>query len=116
MELDERHVVFLGPGEGELLPGKRRELRVKYEGAELEVLEHVVVDQRPHVGQRTGLHNVLEVGVPEPDPLEPDTLRLRAAIREQVRSTVKRLHREGTIENVGAGRASKWKLAGALIP
>jgi len=41
---------------------------------------------------------------------------LRAAIREQVRSTVKRLHREGTIENVGAGRASKWKLAGALIP
>jgi chromosome condensin MukBEF MukE localization factor len=36
---------------------------------------------------------------------------LRSAIREQVGSTVKRLHREGTIESVGAGRASKWKLA-----
>jgi hypothetical protein len=35
---------------------------------------------------------------------------LRAAIREQVGSIVKRLHREGTIENIGAGRASKWKL------
>jgi hypothetical protein len=38
---------------------------------------------------------------------------LRAAIREQVGSTVKRLHRQGGIENIGAGRASKWKLAGA---
>jgi hypothetical protein len=38
---------------------------------------------------------------------------LRAAIREQVGSTVKRLHREHAVENVGAGRASKWKLAGA---
>jgi hypothetical protein len=38
---------------------------------------------------------------------------LRAAIREQVGSTVKRLHRNGAIENSGAGRASKWKLAGA---
>jgi hypothetical protein len=38
---------------------------------------------------------------------------LRAAIREQVGSTVKRLHRQGAIENSGAGRASKWKLAGA---
>jgi hypothetical protein len=38
---------------------------------------------------------------------------LRAAIREQVGSTVKRLHRNGSIENTGAGRASKWKLAGA---
>jgi hypothetical protein len=37
---------------------------------------------------------------------------LRAAIREQVGSTVKRLHRSGAIENIGAGRASKWKLAG----
>jgi hypothetical protein len=36
---------------------------------------------------------------------------LRAAIREQVGSTVKRLHRNGAIENVGAGRASRWKLA-----
>jgi hypothetical protein len=38
---------------------------------------------------------------------------LRAAIREQVGSTVKQLHRDGTIKNIGAGRASKWKLAGA---
>jgi hypothetical protein len=36
---------------------------------------------------------------------------LRAAIREQVGSTVKRLHRSGAVENIGAGRASKWKLA-----
>jgi hypothetical protein len=35
---------------------------------------------------------------------------LRAAIREQVGSTVKRLHRNGAIENIGAGRASKWRL------
>lgn len=35
---------------------------------------------------------------------------LRAAIREQVGSTVKRLHRDGAIQNTGAGRASKWKL------
>jgi hypothetical protein len=38
---------------------------------------------------------------------------LRKAIREQVGSTVKRLHRNGAIQNIGAGRASKWKLAGA---
>lgn len=37
---------------------------------------------------------------------------LRAAIREQVGSIVKRLHRNSTVENIGAGRASKWKLAG----
>jgi hypothetical protein len=41
---------------------------------------------------------------------------LRAAIREQVGSTVKRLHREGMIENIGSGRASKWKLAGSRPP
>lgn len=35
---------------------------------------------------------------------------LRAAIREQVGSTVKRLHRTGAIDNIRAGRASKWKL------
>jgi hypothetical protein len=37
---------------------------------------------------------------------------LHAAIREQVGSIVKRLHRNGSVENIGAGRASKWKLAG----
>ncbi|SRR5260370_26163945 len=36
---------------------------------------------------------------------------LRAAIREQVASTVKRLHGNGAIANVGAGRASKWSLS-----
>ena len=36
---------------------------------------------------------------------------LHAAIRDQVGSTVKRLHRNGAIENIGAGRASKWRLA-----
>jgi hypothetical protein len=43
-----------------------------------------------------------------------DTI-LRTAIREQVGSTVKRLHREGTIDNVGAGRASKWGISGSGI-
>ena len=36
---------------------------------------------------------------------------LRAATREQVGSTVKRLHRGGLTHNIGAGRASRWKLA-----
>jgi hypothetical protein len=35
---------------------------------------------------------------------------LRAAIRDQVGSIMKRLHREGAIENIGAGRASKWRM------
>ena len=35
---------------------------------------------------------------------------LRAAIRQQIGSIMKRLHRVGAIENIGAGRASKWKL------
>jgi hypothetical protein len=38
-----------------------------------------------------------------------DTI-LRAAIREQVGSVVKRLHRDSMIENIGAGRGSKWKI------
>jgi chromosome condensin MukBEF MukE localization factor len=38
-----------------------------------------------------------------------DTI-LRAALREQVGSSLKRLHRNGAIENVKAGRASKWRL------
>jgi hypothetical protein len=35
---------------------------------------------------------------------------LRTAIRDQVGLVVKRLNHGGTIENVGTGRASKWKL------
>jgi hypothetical protein len=35
---------------------------------------------------------------------------LRAAIRNQVGSIVKRLHRGGDVENIGTGRASKWRL------
>ena len=38
---------------------------------------------------------------------------LGGAIREQIGATVKRLHRNGAVENIGAGRASKWKLASA---
>jgi hypothetical protein len=41
---------------------------------------------------------------------DPGNAILRAAIREQVGSTVMRLHRNRAVENVGAGRASKWKL------
>jgi hypothetical protein len=41
---------------------------------------------------------------------DPGDAILRAAIRDQVGSTVKRLHRTGAIKNIGAGRASKWKL------
>jgi mannose-6-phosphate isomerase-like protein (cupin superfamily) len=41
MQLDETHAVVLGPGEGESLPAPKRELHVKYEGEELEVLELV---------------------------------------------------------------------------
>jgi hypothetical protein len=37
----------------------------------------------------------------------------RAAILGQVGSIVKRLHHSGAVENIGAGRASKWKLAGS---
>ena len=39
VQLDEGHAIFLGPGEGEQLSGRLRELRVKYESSELEVLE-----------------------------------------------------------------------------
>jgi hypothetical protein len=35
---------------------------------------------------------------------------LRGAIREQVGSIVKGLHRSCAIENIGSGRASKWRL------
>jgi hypothetical protein len=40
---------------------------------------------------------------------QADTM-LRTAIRDQVGSIVKRLHRAGVIGNIGTGRASKWKL------
>jgi hypothetical protein len=38
-----------------------------------------------------------------------DTI-LRAAIRHQVALTLKRLHRGGTVGNVGTRREPKWKL------
>jgi hypothetical protein len=38
---------------------------------------------------------------------------LRAAIRDQVGSIVKRLHRNGAIKSIGAGRANKWKITEA---
>jgi chromosome condensin MukBEF MukE localization factor len=42
---------------------------------------------------------------------EPGDTILRAAVREQIGSTVKRLHRQGAIDNIGAGRSSRWSLA-----
>jgi hypothetical protein len=35
---------------------------------------------------------------------------LRAAIRDQVSSIVKRLHRRGEVEKVGRGRTVRWRL------
>jgi hypothetical protein len=35
---------------------------------------------------------------------------LRTAIRDQVSSILKRLHRNEAIGNIGAGRTSKWRL------
>ncbi len=49
---------------------------------ELEVLEPVVVEQPLQVGQCVRLQEVLEVGMPEPDSLEPDALGLGAAVGE----------------------------------
>jgi hypothetical protein len=51
------------------------------------------------------------IGLPA-NGFDPGDAIVRAAIREQVGSTVKRLHRDAAIENDGAGRASKWKRAG----
>jgi hypothetical protein len=42
---------------------------------------------------------------------DPADSILRAGIRDQVGSIVNRLHREHAIENIGAGRASKWRMA-----
>jgi quercetin dioxygenase-like cupin family protein len=39
VQLDKAHAVYLGPGEGEALRGRHRELRVKFEGDEYEVIE-----------------------------------------------------------------------------
>jgi hypothetical protein len=36
---------------------------------------------------------------------------LRTAVRDQVGSIVKRLRRNGAIENIGAGRGTRWRLA-----
>jgi len=41
MQLDESHAVFLGPGEGELLAGPKREIFVRYDGNDYEVLEFI---------------------------------------------------------------------------
>jgi hypothetical protein len=44
---------------------------------------------------------------------DPNDAILRASIRDQVGSIVKRLRRERMIESVGFGRASKWRLTNA---
>ena len=35
---------------------------------------------------------------------------LRSAIRDQTGDIIKRLHRDGTIEKIGAGRSVRWRL------
>jgi len=49
---------------------------------ELEVLEAVLVHDRPHVLERAGLEHMREVCVPEPDPAEADALGLSAPVGE----------------------------------
>jgi mannose-6-phosphate isomerase-like protein (cupin superfamily) len=39
MELDERHVILLGPGDGESVPGEHRDFVVKAERDQFEVIE-----------------------------------------------------------------------------
>lgn len=39
MKLDEGHAIFLGPGEGEAIPGEHRDFVVKAERGEFEVIE-----------------------------------------------------------------------------
>jgi mannose-6-phosphate isomerase-like protein (cupin superfamily) len=57
MELDERHAIFLGPGEGESVPGEHRDFVIKAERDELEVIEFACepefspVDPHVHPGK-----------------------------------------------------------------
>ncbi len=47
---------------------------------QLEMAQPVVVEDLLHVAQAPRLEQVLEVGVPEPEPAEPDLARLGAAV------------------------------------
>src|SRR3954471_11810499 len=47
---------------------------------ELEPAQAVVVEDPLQVAQRSRLEQVLEVGVPDPEPAEADLARLRAAV------------------------------------
>ena len=49
---------------------------------ELQVAEPVVLEELLHVRERARLEHVLEVGVPDPDALEPAARRLLAAVAE----------------------------------
>jgi hypothetical protein len=49
---------------------------------ELEVLQPVVVEEPLDVGKRARFENVLEVGVPQPDALEPRARGLLTAVGE----------------------------------
>lgn len=40
---------------------------------------------------------------------------MRPAIGEQVGSIVKRLYREGTVDNIGTGPASKWRICACKL-
>ena len=42
----------------------------------------VLVEKRRDLGERARLEDVLEVGVPQPDPAEADARRLRAAVAQ----------------------------------
>src|SRR4029453_14427280 len=52
------------------------------EELELEVVEPQLVEEAGPLTKRSGLEDVLEVGVPQPDAPEPDAGRLLAAVAE----------------------------------
>src|SRR5262249_10839756 len=61
-------------------------------------LEPMVVEQGLQLGERSRLEDVLEVGVPDPDPLEPGPLRLGAAVGDVEQAPLPasvHLHRPG---------------------
>ncbi len=52
------------------------------EELELELLDPVLLENRPQLAERLGLQQVLEVGMPEPDALEAHALGLFAAFAQ----------------------------------
>ena len=64
---------------------------------------------RTATGEPLSAHDIAGRVIAAKD-FEPEDAVLSAAIREQVGSIVKRLHRCGLIEKIGHGRAMLWKL------